>query len=230
MNPVQYTVTLTDSGKWLQAGFLFGYIKNDWKQSTKNVAKKAFEDALSVSDEIKKAVQQTSGEKVVDGLYLLDKKEIIKAMTSIDGMSQTENHTQKMNGNNTAFYICKAFFELVLAGLSGGVEAIMPVLMKNMTDFKGQISNSNVKDKFGTVIGIVNVLEEIDLAVISFNYVYSSKEVSQWLVDIDCASVSHYQYDFDYLSVGFNYNRKFDDQDEPLPGPVKVELEKGPQS
>ena len=211
MNPVQYSVTLTDSGRWLHTDFLFGYIKNDWKQSTKNAAREAFEDALFMSSKIKEAVEQTSGEKVVDGLYLLDKKAIIKAMNSINGMGETKNHTQNLNGEGTAIYICKEFFKLVLAGLSGGVEAIMPELMKNMADFKGQISNSNVKDKFGTVIGIVNVVEEIDLAVITFNYVYASKEVSKWLVDIDCASVSHYHYDFDYLSVSFNYNRNFDD-------------------
>jgi hypothetical protein len=95
-----YIVTLTDTGQWMHApgtDFLFAYIANDWSSTLKDAVAKAFTHALTMSSVIKRAVLDTSGQAVVNGLYLLDQAAMTTAMNSIDGMGETDVNTRSFS-------------------------------------------------------------------------------------------------------------------------------------
>lgn len=206
---LSYNVILTDSGQWMHANgsdFLFTFINKDWDSKVKESVVNAFEAALAMSSIIKAAVKNTSGEDVVDGLYLLDQSAMTKAMNSIDGMGETSVDHKEEKGDGTAVSINQQFFTAVLAGLGGDVAPIMTYLTQEMGNVQAQTKKSTVTENFGTVVGLISLMPELDVPVTTFQYVYSSSETSEWFVKVNCASVEHYSYDYTFTVVNYNYD------------------------
>lgn len=205
-----YNVTLTESGKWLHApgsDFLFAFLEDQWPADLQTKVTQAFEDALTMSTSIKNAVKQTSGQDVVDGLYLLDQPAMTKAMNSIDGMGQTQVNQQHQDGYGVAVDINGQFFAAILGGLSGDVAPMLNYLTTGMGDVQAQTKKSTVTKDFGTVIGLISVMPILNVPVTSFQYVYSTSEVSTWFVKVNCASVEKQSYDYGYTVVNYNYSK-----------------------
>lgn len=203
-----YLVTMTDQGKWLHApssDFLFAYIENDWPKDVVADVTKAFETALGMSSTIKAAVKNTSGQEVVNGLYLLDQAAMTTAMNSIDGMAETTADQNTQQGSGTAASINGEFFAAVLGGLSGDVAPMLTYLTTEMGDVQAQTKQSTVTENFGTIIGMISVMPVLNVVVTSFQYVYSTSEVSTWFVSVPCGSVEHQSYDYSYTVVNYNY-------------------------
>ncbi len=207
-NPPSYNVTLTDDGKWLHApgsDFLFAYLETGWPADVTAAVTKEFEKALTMSSLIKAAVKNTSGQDVVNGLYLLDQAAMTEAITSIDGMGQTTVNQNTQQGSGTAVSINGEFFAAILGGLGGDVAPLLTYLTTEMGDVQAQTKHSTVKESFGTVIGMVSVMPILNVPVTTFQYVYSTSEVSTWFVSVNCGSVEHQSYDFSYTVVEYNY-------------------------
>lgn len=207
---LEYRVTLTDDGKWMHApgsDFLFAYIDDDWSATLKEAVASAFETALGMSSTIKGAVKDTSGQDVVNGLYLQNQADMTKAMNSISGMGETSADTKNESGSGTAVTITKEFFVAVLAGVSGNVEPLMVYLTEEMGDVQAQTKKSTVTDTFGTVIGTISVMPELDVPVTTFQYVFSNTETSEWFVSVPCGSVEHEDYDYSFQVVNYNYDQ-----------------------
>ena len=203
-----YLVTLTDAGKWLHApgsDFLFAYLMNDWDATTKATVTAAFEEALAMSSTIKAAVKSTSGQDVLKGLYLLDQNAMTAAMNSIDGMGETSAHQNTESGSGTAASINGQFFAAVLAGLGGDIAPLLDYLTSEMGDLQAQTKQSTVKECFGTVMGLISVMPVLNVPVTTFQYVFSSSEVSEWFVKVTCGSVEEQSYDYEYTVVQYNY-------------------------
>lgn len=203
-----YQVTLTDAGKWLHApgsDFLFAYLEDNWQPDVTKAVTAAFEDALKMSSSIKAAVKQTCGQDVVNGLYLLDQPSMTKAMNSIDGMGQTSVAQNVQQGSGTAASINGAFFAAILGGLSGDVMPMLTYLTTEMGDVQAQTKQSTVTQDFGTVVGMISVMPVLNVPVTSFQYVYSSQQTSTWFTSVNCASVEHQSYDYQYTVVNYNY-------------------------
>lgn len=203
-----YNVTLTDEGKWLHApgsDFLFAYLENNWPSDVTAAVTTAFETALKMSTTIKAAVKSTSGQDVVNGLYLLDQAAMTKAMNSVDGMGQTVVNQNSQQGSGTAVSINGEFFAAILGGLGGDVAPLLTYLTTEMGDVQAQTQQSTVTESFGTVIGMISVMPVLNIPVTTFQYVYSSSEVSKWFVSVNCGSVEHQSYDYSYTVVEYNY-------------------------
>jgi len=203
-----YVVTMTDSGQWLHApgtDFLFAYIEQDWAKELQQSVTQAFQNALHMSSEIKKAVLDTAGQSVVNGLYLLDQGAMTTAMNSIDGMGETSVSQNHQAGEGTAVDINQEFFTAILAGLSGDVAPILEYLTQEMGDVQAQTKQESVTSNFGTVIGLISVMPVLGVVVTSFQYAFSSAQTSEWFVKVNCGSVEHYSYDYSYTVVNYNY-------------------------
>lgn len=206
-----YHVTLTDTGKWLHApssDFLFAYLENDWPANVQAAVTTAFETALGMSSTIKAAVKSTSGQDVVNGLYLLDQAAMTKAMNAIDGMGLTAVDSYEESGSGTAASINGDFFSAILGGLGGDVAPLLTYLTTEMGDVQAQTAQSTVTENFGTIIGMVSVMPVLNIPVTSFQYVFSSSKVSQWFVKVNCGSVEHQSYDYSYTVAEYNYKQQ----------------------
>lgn len=206
-----YIVTLTDTGQWMHApgtDFLFAYIADDWSPALKGAVSQAFTKALSMSSVIKKAVLETSGQQVENGLYLLDQATMTTAMNSIDGMGETNVDRNSESGNGTAASINAEFFAAVLAGLGGDVAPMMTYLTQEMGNVQAQTSQSQVTSSFGTVIGLISVMPVLDVVTTTFQYAFSSATTAEWFVKVNCGSVEHYSYDYSYTVVNYNYDQE----------------------
>lgn len=206
-----YIVTLTEAGQWMHApgtDFLFAYIANDWSTALKGAVSQAFTKGLTMSSVIKKAVLDTSGQQVVNGLYLLDQASMTTAMNSIDGMGETDVNSNTESGSGTAVSINAEFFAAVLAGLGGDVAPIMTYLTQEMGNLQAQTSQSKVTSTFGTVIGLISVMPVLDVVTTTFQYAFSSAATSEWFVKVNCGSVEHYSYDYSYTVVNYNYDQE----------------------
>ena len=204
----QYNVITTNKGQWMHApgsDFIFAYIEDSWDTAVKTDVTKSFKKALSMSSVVKKAIKATSGEKVLNGLYTLDQPAMTKAMNSINGMGMTTAVKNSKSGSGTAVSINKEFFGSVLAGLGGDVAPLMTYLTQEMGDFKAEVKNQKTKGEFGTLIGMVGVMPGLGIPVTTFKYAFSSQKSKQWLVKLNCGSVSHHSYSYSYTAVDYNY-------------------------
>ncbi len=205
---LEYRVILTETGSWLHApgsDFLFAYIENDWDPTVQASVRQAFVTALKMSSSIKEAVKNTSGQDVVNGLYLLDQPAMTQAMNSIDGMGQTNVDQKTESGSGTAIAINQAFFNAILGGLGGDVAPLLAYLTEEMGDVQAQTKKSTVTENFGTVVGLISVMPVLEVPVTTFQYVYSSQATSSWFVSVNCGSVEHYSYNYGFTVVNYNY-------------------------
>ena len=203
-----YHVTLTEQGSWLHApgsDFLFAYLQNDWPQTVIADMRAAFESALVMSSSIKAAVKTTSGQDVVNGLYLLNQAAMTTAMNSIDGMGETGVNTSSQQGSGTAVTINGQFFAAILGGLGGDVAPLLTYLTTEMGDVQAQTKQSSVTESFGTVIGMISLMPVFNVPVVTFQYVFSSSEVSKWYIGLNCASIDYQSYNYSYTVVEYNY-------------------------
>jgi hypothetical protein len=206
--PLTYEVTLTESGEWFHAegsDFLFAYVDNSWPEVLKKQVGDAFKQALEVSSLIKKAVLDTSGQKVENGLYLLDQNGMTAAMNAIPGMGETSVDSNEESGSGTAVSINAQFFTSILAGLSGDVAPILGYLNNEMGGLQAQTQQSEVTSTFGTVIGLVSAIEELEDVVTTFEYAFSSAQTAEWFTSVPCGSEHDYSYDYKYQVVRYNY-------------------------
>ncbi|MGD1897096.1 MAG: trypsin-like serine peptidase [Phormidesmis sp.] len=207
---LNYNVIMTDSGKWLHApgsDFLFAFLLDDWSQDLKNQVTASFEEALKMTSKIKSAVSETSGEDVVNGLYLLNQKDMTKAMNNIPGMGQSSSVQKNEKASGLAVEINKQFFTAVLAGLGGEVEPLLVYLTQEMGKVQAQARKHTSTENFGTVIGLISVMPILNVPVTSFKYVYSFKETQSWFVKVNCGSAEKYSFDYSYTVVDYNYEK-----------------------
>lgn len=206
---ISYHVIVGDKGSWLHApgsDFLFAYLDKDWDATTKQNVTKAFESALEMSTTIKAAVKTTSGDDVVNGLYLLNQAAMTKSMNSIDGMGMTSADNQEKQGSGTAVSINLEFFAAILGGLSGDVEPMLSYLTSQMGDVQAETKKSSVTESFGIVVGLISVMPILNTPITSFQYVFSSSKTSKWFVKTICGTAKHYAYDYKYTVVDYNYD------------------------
>lgn len=204
-----YQVTLTEGGAWMHApgsDFLFAFIDDSWSSEVQEAVRKSFTQALQMSSVIKNSVKKTSGDDVVNGLYLLNQEAMTKAMNNIDGMGETSVDQQNQQGSGTAISINGEFFAAILGGLSGDVAPMLEYLTTQMGDVQAQTKKSTVTEDFGIVVGLISLMPELNIPVTSFQYVYSSSKTSEWFVKTNCSSTEHHSYNYSYTVVDYNYD------------------------
>lgn len=208
MDNTTYLVTVTDSGEWLHpagSDFLFAYLDASLPDDVKLSIRTAYTQALQLPNKIKAEVKSTSGQDVVNGLYLLDQTAMTMAMNNVDGMSQTTVDQQSKSGTDVSVGINAEFFTAVLAGMGGDVAPMMTYLTGEMGDLQGQVRTADVKENFGTVIGTVSVEPILGVPVTVFKYVYSDQETSDWFVSVPCGSAEKHSYDYSFTVVDYLY-------------------------
>ena len=206
--PLTYRVTLTEKGQWIHApgsDFLFAYLDAAWPKDLQDAIRTSFETALTLPSSIKAAVRKTSGEDVVDGLYLLDQPAMTKAMNTIDGMGETSVNQESQSGSGTALDINGQFFAAILGGVGGDVAPLMTYLTTEMGDLQAQTKRSTVTKDFGTMIGMISLMPVLNIPITTFQYIYSTTKVSTWFTDLVCASIDHQSYDYEYTIVSYNF-------------------------
>lgn len=208
-NQMKYMLTQAPAtGSWMHAPgstFVFAYLKEGWPADVVTKMTNAFNDALAMSETIKDAVKTTSGQEVVDGLYLLDQPAMTKAMNSIDGMGMTTAVNGENKGNGTAAAINEQFFNGILAGLGGDIAPIMDYLNQAMAGVQAQTKKSTVTSEFGTVIGMVSLMPVLNVPVTTFSYVHTAKETESFFTKVLCVSSESYAYDYKYVNAVYNY-------------------------
>ncbi|WP_452221304.1 hypothetical protein [Lacinutrix salivirga] len=210
VEPLSYKVLVTEKGSWLHpagSNFLFAYIDKTWDANTVAAVKKAYEDALLMSSKIKKAVLDTSGQTVVNGLYLLDRTAMTKAMNHVDGMGETSVDEHEKNGSGTAVSITKEFFKVILGGLGGDLEPMLSYLTTQMGEVQAQTRKTHITNAFGITVGLISIMPVLDVPVVTFQYAYSSQETSEWFTKVLCVETDHYDYDYKFTVVNYNYNK-----------------------
>jgi len=204
-----YLATVSDSGTWINSqgtDFLFAFVEEGWDSTFKTQIGVAFETALNIPNLIKKAVLDTSGQTVVDGLYLQNQPAMTKAMNSIKGMAMTTADTSGNSGTNTAVQINLEFFAQVLAGLEGDISSISSYLTNSMATFQTQLSNTSSTDNFGTIIGLVSGLPELGVITTSFQYVFANGSEQTFVVKSNCHSSQQETYNYNYTNVTYVYD------------------------
>jgi hypothetical protein len=210
MDSTSYIVTVTDDGEWLHpagSDFLFAYLSKDLPDDVKLALRSAFTDALQLPNKIKAEVKATSGQDVVNGLYLLNREAMTKAMNNVDGMGQTTDDTQTKKGRDVSVGINAEFFAAVLAGLAGDVSSMMKYLTDEMGDLQAQVRDSTVTESFGTVIGTISVEPMLGVPVTTFKYVFSDSKTSDWFVSVPCGTAEEHDYDYSFTVVDYVYEK-----------------------
>lgn len=205
---MRYLTTTTDSGQWKHApssDFVFAYIDEDWTPAEKIAVGQAFEAAEQMSNKIKQAVLATSGQTVVNGLYLLDQPAMTEAMNSISGMGETAATQHTLSGDGTALSVTDDFFGQVLAGLGGDISPMLDYLTVALGKVQAQTVNTTVTSTFGTVVGLVSLMPDLDIPVTSFVYLFSEASTTTQFQQFLCGSSTTYTYDIDYTAVTYNY-------------------------
>jgi hypothetical protein len=218
---VNYHVTTTDDGQWLHApssDFVFAYVANDWTADQKTAVTEAFKQALTMPNQIKKSIEGTGGKPPQNGLYILDQTAMTKAMVAIDGMGEVKAETSKNSGTKTAVDINLEFFTSVLAGLGGDVAPMFDYLNKSMQSFQAELSQNDDLQQFGTVFGLVSLMDVLDVAVTGFTYAYSSSDTKSLVVKANCGSVTKIEYSYSYTVVDYVY-------EAPTTRPIGVTLQ-----
>lgn len=208
-NAQGFDITFTDEGTWMHStgsDFVFAYVDKSWDQDLKNQVAAAFKAALKIPATIKEAVKTTSGQDVVNGLYLLDQVSMVKALNSIDGMGQVDVTSHTESGSGTAVSINQEFFAAILGGLGGDVAPMMTYLNDQMGDIQAQTEQSTVTDNFGSVVGLISVMPELGVIESDFTYVFSSQSTSSWFVTVNCGSSESYSYDYTCTVVKYVYD------------------------
>lgn len=184
--------------------YTFAYILNNLPDAQKEALATAFQDALAMSSKIKEAVKQTSGQQVVNGVYVEDQEAMTKAMNSIEGMGMTGANQKQQSGNGTPTEMINAFFQSILGGLGGDVTPMNQYLTSQMasqqTTSKGISSNN-----FGTVMGLVSLMPVLDIPVTTFIYAYIAGESKTWFEHVHCHDEKRQSYNYTYTAVRYNY-------------------------
>jgi hypothetical protein len=208
MTTTTYLVTQTDDGDWLHpagSDFLFAFIDKSWPDDVKLSVRGAFTQALQMPNMIKAEVKATSGQEVLNGLYLLNQKAMTEAMNNVEGMAETTVDQQSKSGREVTATINAEFFAAVLAGMSGDIAPLMDYLTKSMGDLQAQVRDSTVTADFGTVIGTVSVEPELGVPTIVFRYVFSDTKTSDWFVSVPCGSAEKHEYNYSFTVVDYLY-------------------------
>jgi len=198
----------TDSGTWLSSpgsDFVFAYVDNSWSDTFKASIGSAFQSALNMTNLVKDAVKNTSGQQVVNGLYILNQTAMTRAMNSIPGMGQQSVAQNNKSGKATAVQISGEFLAAALAGIAGDVEPIVTYFTKEMANFQVSLSQTSQIDQFGTMISFISGIPTLNVVTTTFQYSYASSQYKEWVVDLVCASSQHYEYDYGYTVVNYNY-------------------------
>ncbi|WP_175970491.1 hypothetical protein [Burkholderia sp. BCC0322] len=206
--PLIYWEVITDDGVWKHAegsDYIFSFVPNSWTDAEKKVGYEAFKAALEVPNKIKEAVKATSGTVVEEGVYIDDPDVMVKALNSIDGMAQTGDTSGEQQGDDYVADITTGFFQVILDGLGGDVTAMETYLTTQMGDFQMQLDKEHDFHHFGSVIGMVSVDTDFDVAVTTFKYVYSDLSTAAWVEQLSCSSQSKFSYDYKYEVIDFLY-------------------------
>jgi hypothetical protein len=83
----------------------------------------------------------------------------------------------------------------------------MAYLTNEMGNVQAQTSKSHVTATFGTLIGLISVMPELNVVTTTFQYAFSSSTTAEWFVKVICGSVEHYSYDYSYTVVNYNYSQ-----------------------
>ncbi|MGT0248007.1 hypothetical protein [Burkholderia pyrrocinia] len=207
--PVGYYEVVTDDGVWHHAegsDFVFSFIPNVWTDAEKKIGHDAFVAALTIPNKIKAAVKAIVGSDVKEGLYIGEPDLMIQALNSIDGLAQTDDSSGEEQGDDYVADITTGFFQIILDGLDGDVTALKDYLTTSMGNFQMQLDKESDFQHFGSMIGMVSVDTDFDVAVTSFKYVYSGLATAQWIEQLSCSSVSKFSYDYKYEVVSFLYD------------------------
>lgn len=218
---VNYLVTTTDDGQWLHApssDFVFAYVANDWTADQKTAVTEAFKQALTMPNQIKKSIEGKGGKPPQNGLYVLDAQAMTEAMVAINGMGEVKGNTSTNSGSKTAVDINMEFFTSVLAGLGGDVAPMMDYLNKSMQSFQAELSQNNDVQQFGTVFGLVSLMDVLDVAVTGFTYAYSSSDTKTLVVSANCGSATKIDYSYSYTVANYVY-------EAPTTKPIGVTLQ-----
>ncbi len=206
---MNYTVTSTDSGKWLIAVGsvqLFTFIKNEWPHAIKVNVTQKYEAALAISAEITESVKKKDEKDIAGGLFILDQLAMTKAMNSIDGMGMTSAANKKMNGTGTAGGVTKDFFNTILGALDGNVTPILEHLQKQLGQIQTLKKQNTSKSTFGIVVGLISLMPTLDIPITTFQYVYLDKSQSSEFEKFHCLSSRSYSYKIDYTVDYYNYS------------------------
>lgn len=210
MEPTTYLVTATDTGEWLHpagSDLVFAFIDASWADDVKASVRASYIDALQMPNLIKAQVKATSGQDVLNGLYLLNQQAMTMAMNNVDGMAETTVDQKHESGSGTAVSINGEFFTAILAGMSGDVAPLTSYLTGKMGDLQAQVKKSTVTETFGTMIGAVSVEPVLGVSTITFKYVFTADTTADWFVSVPCGSAEKHSYDYSFTVVDYLYEK-----------------------
>jgi hypothetical protein len=206
---VSFLTAQDANGTWLHSqgsDFVFGFLKNDWNSNFRGKVGTAFSNAQPVANIIKEAVKTTSGETIVNGLYLLDQTAMVKAMNSVPGMAQIAVNQKSLTGSGTSADLNNSFFQAILGGLGGAVTPMQNYLNSQMAGFQSDLKKSSVKTDFGTLIGFISGVEPFDTVTTNFTFAYTSANNANTVEKVKCGhDKTHYSWDINYTVVRFIY-------------------------
>merc|ERR1712063_238205 len=197
-----------DSGSWISSpgsDFVFAYVDQSWPAAFQQSIGVAFQAVLNMTNTVKDAVRKTSGDKVVDGLYILNETAMTTAMNSIPGMAQQSGTRQSQSGNMTAVEISGQFLAAALAGVSGDVAPIVTYFTTEMANFQVSLKETSQMDQFGTMIAFISGIPALNIVTTTFQYSYAGSQYKEFVVNLTCSSAKHYEFEYDYTVVNYNY-------------------------
>lgn len=198
----------TKKGVWNYSAdgvFCFSFIDNTWDEQTKNKMEKKFQEAITISNKIKKGVGHFAEKDV---LHLMNIKQVKKVMEAIPSLQRNNKRKIKHEqGFGCSENILCEFFADILSDLTGDVDSIMKYLVEHIRDIQPDIrshvnaTGRNIHDKIGIIIGMVSLCAESKIPLMSFRHIYTNLETARWVGSVSCrrdsTDVTEYQY-YDY--------------------------------
>ncbi|MBN2069011.1 MAG: hypothetical protein JW739_05175 [Opitutales bacterium] len=205
----EYFKFSTESGVWLHgpdSNLAFAFIQNSWSEETKENMEKAFVKCTELFPVIIDEVEKTTESPVVNGLYLLNKDQMIKVMNSIQGMGQTSAQNQEFDGYANATTICKLFFNDLLSNLGGDVTPMMNYLVEQMRIVQEQAEEATIDNDFGILVGIASLMPVLEMPITTFVYISTQSESKSWFVSLSCLNPKKVKFSIKTTVVKWNYN------------------------
>jgi hypothetical protein len=211
---IPYCIKPAQGAAWLHTcneKLLLAFIPNGADDDVDKKLFAAFEHALALFTEIREELKKDSSkapyqdDAFVEGLYLVDVAAMTKAMSTIEGMSQTATGTITPTYGGSPAAVTLKFMETVLGDSSGNLDYLQAYLLKYMTTIQWHARNSTA-DTIGILTGFVAYNGLLEKTATTFTYVTATTATKERFESIDCTSANLERYTYTLSTVTFEYS------------------------
>lgn len=196
-----YDTITTSKGRWLCStgeDILIAYIDNSWSKDDQEGVLVKFLATTETLSSIKNAVQNSTGQTVINGLYGLNEQQMTRCMNSLKDLGKASSKRHKMRDKGTSKDVIKKLLTTVIPDLAEDTSQISKYFEDKLNKAQSQIAKNYSMRSYGIMIGTITLDRLFKVPRIYYKYASCSNHYRNWLVDLNCEYPSYDYYNFEY--------------------------------